>query len=98
MPVAVHTEVKGSMLYLTGAVCSLDGADCLKDTMKISVELDNKVNESAQEFAHVGVTATNVSSNALEAAEKLGVDLANVLLDKGAKDILATARKLNDAR
>lgn len=56
------------------------------------------MNESARECAHVGVTATNVSSTVLEAAEKLGVDLANVLLDKGAKDILTTARKLNDAR
>uniref|UniRef100_A0A8C2A4X5 hydroxymethylbilane synthase n=2 Tax=Cyprinus carpio TaxID=7962 RepID=A0A8C2A4X5_CYPCA len=89
VPVAVHTEVKGSMLYLTGAVYSLDGADCLKDTMQTV---------SAQECVHVGVTANSVSSSALEAAEKLGMDLANALLNKGAKDILTTARKLNDAR
>ncbi len=30
-------------LYLTGAVYSLDGADCLKDTMQTDVEIDNKV-------------------------------------------------------
>lgn len=30
-------------LYLTGAVYSLDGADCLKDTMQTCVEIDNKV-------------------------------------------------------
>uniref|UniRef100_A0A8C1GFL7 Porphobilinogen deaminase n=1 Tax=Cyprinus carpio TaxID=7962 RepID=A0A8C1GFL7_CYPCA len=94
VPVAVHTEVKGSMLYLTGAVYSLDGADCLKDTMQTVVEIDNKV----RECVHVGVTANSVSSSALEAAEKLGMDLANALLNKGAKDILTTARKLNDAR
>uniref|UniRef100_A0A673KW93 hydroxymethylbilane synthase n=1 Tax=Sinocyclocheilus rhinocerous TaxID=307959 RepID=A0A673KW93_9TELE len=98
VPVAVHTEVKGSMLYLTGAVYSLDGADCLKDTMQTVVEIDNKVSESAQECEHVGVTANSVSSSALEAAEKLGMDLANALLNKGAKDILTTARTLNDAR
>uniref|UniRef100_A0A673JES6 hydroxymethylbilane synthase n=1 Tax=Sinocyclocheilus rhinocerous TaxID=307959 RepID=A0A673JES6_9TELE len=98
VPVAVHTEVKGSMLYFTGAVYSLDGADCLKDTMQTVVEIDNKVNESAQECVHVGVTANNVSSSALEAAEKLGMDLANALLNKGAKDILTTARQLNDAQ
>lgn len=57
-----------------------------------------QVNESTQECVHVGVTANNVSSVALEAAEKLGVDLANLLLDKGAKEILTTARKLNDAQ
>ncbi|XP_051748577.1 hydroxymethylbilane synthase a isoform X1 [Ctenopharyngodon idella] len=98
VPVAVHTEVKESMLYLTGAVYSLDGADCLKDTMQTCVEIDNKVSESAQECVHVAVTANNISSSALDAAEKLGMDLANVLLNKGAKDILTTARKLNDAR
>ncbi|XP_057179754.1 hydroxymethylbilane synthase a isoform X2 [Triplophysa rosa] len=98
VPVAVHTEVNGSMLYLTGAVYSLDGSECLKNSMEICVEIDNKVNESAQECVHVGVSANNVSSVALEAAEKLGVDLANLLLNKGAKDILTTARKLNDAQ
>uniref|UniRef100_A0A671QTE5 Porphobilinogen deaminase n=1 Tax=Sinocyclocheilus anshuiensis TaxID=1608454 RepID=A0A671QTE5_9TELE len=97
VPVAVHTEVKGSMLYFTGAVYSLDGADCLKDTMQTVVEID-KVNESAQECVLVGVTANNVSSSALEAAEKLGMDLANALLNRGAKDILTTARQLNDAQ
>uniref|UniRef100_A0A672L1B2 hydroxymethylbilane synthase n=1 Tax=Sinocyclocheilus grahami TaxID=75366 RepID=A0A672L1B2_SINGR len=97
VPVAVHTEVKGSMLYFTGAVYSLDGADCLKDTMQTVVEID-KVNESAQECVHVGVTANNVSSSALEAAEKLGMDLANALLNRGAKDILTAARQLNDAQ
>ncbi|XP_016144226.1 hydroxymethylbilane synthase a isoform X6 [Sinocyclocheilus grahami] len=86
------------LLYLTGAVYSLDGADCLKDTMQTVVEIDNKVSESAQTCEHVGVTASSVSSSALEAAEKLGMDLANALLNKGAKDILTTARKLNDAR
>lgn len=58
----------------------------------------NQVSESAQECVHVAVTANNISSSALDAAEKLGMDLANVLLNKGAKDILTTARKLNDAR
>jgi len=57
-----------------------------------------QVSESAQECVHVAVTANNISSSALDAAEKLGMDLANVLLNKGAKDILTTARKLNDAR
>lgn len=56
------------------------------------------MSESAQECAHVGVTANNVSSSSLEAAEKLGMDLAKALLNKGANDILTTARKLNDAR
>uniref|UniRef100_A0A8C5PHZ8 hydroxymethylbilane synthase n=1 Tax=Leptobrachium leishanense TaxID=445787 RepID=A0A8C5PHZ8_9ANUR len=34
VPVAVHTVIEDSQLYLTGAVYSLDGSDCLKETMQ----------------------------------------------------------------
>ncbi|KAL7838168.1 hypothetical protein AOLI_G00265720 [Acnodon oligacanthus] len=98
VPVAVYTEMKNSVLYLTGAVYSLDGSDCLKDTMQTSIDLDNKVPESTEERIHVGITANKISLTALDAAERLGVVLAKVLLSKGAKDILTTARQLNDAR
>ncbi len=46
----------------------------------------------------MGITALKVSEAAQDAAEKLGVDLGNLLLSKGAKDILTVARQLNDAR
>uniref|UniRef100_A0A4W5PW20 Porphobilinogen deaminase n=1 Tax=Hucho hucho TaxID=62062 RepID=A0A4W5PW20_9TELE len=95
VPVAVNTEVKDSVLSLTGAVYSLDGADSLKEAMETSVDSGNK--ESA-DIQHVGVTAHNVPQCAQVAAEKLGVDLADLLLSKGAMEILTTARKLNDAR
>uniref|UniRef100_A0A4W5Q549 Porphobilinogen deaminase n=1 Tax=Hucho hucho TaxID=62062 RepID=A0A4W5Q549_9TELE len=97
VPVAVNTEVKDSVLSLTGAVYSLDGADSLKEAMETSVDSGNKVEESA-DIQHVGVTAHNVPQCAQVAAEKLGVDLADLLLSKGAMEILTTARKLNDAR
>ncbi|XP_055798930.1 hydroxymethylbilane synthase a isoform X2 [Salvelinus fontinalis] len=97
VPVAVNTEVKDSVLSLTGAVYSLDGADSLKEAMETSVDPGNKL-ESAADIQHVGVTAHNVPQCAQVAAEKLGVDLANLLLSKGAMEILTTARKLNDAR
>uniref|UniRef100_A0A6Q2Y2T4 hydroxymethylbilane synthase n=1 Tax=Esox lucius TaxID=8010 RepID=A0A6Q2Y2T4_ESOLU len=89
VPVAVHTEVKDSVLSLTGAVYSLDGTDCLKDTMEAKESAD---------FQHVGVTALNVPQFSQVAAEKLGVALADLLLSQGAMEILTTARKLNDAR
>lgn len=54
--------------------------------------------ESVADIQHVGVTAHNVPQCAQVAAEKLGVDLADLLLSKGAMEILTTARKLNDAR
>uniref|UniRef100_A0AAY5ESV6 hydroxymethylbilane synthase n=1 Tax=Electrophorus electricus TaxID=8005 RepID=A0AAY5ESV6_ELEEL len=98
VPVAVHTEVKNSVLYLTGAVYSLDGTDCLKDTMQTNIDLHDLVHDGAGERAHVGVTAHSLPLLALDAAEKLGTDLANLLLSKGAQDILTTARQLNDAR
>ncbi|XP_024250591.1 hydroxymethylbilane synthase a isoform X3 [Oncorhynchus tshawytscha] len=97
VPVAVNTEVKDSVLSLTGAVYSLDGADSLKEAMETSVDPGNKL-VSAADIQHVGVTAHNVPQCAQVAAEKLGVDLADLLLSKGAMEILTTARKLNDAR
>uniref|UniRef100_A0A8C9VMI0 Porphobilinogen deaminase n=1 Tax=Scleropages formosus TaxID=113540 RepID=A0A8C9VMI0_SCLFO len=99
VPVAVHTEVKDSQLYLTGAVYSLDGSDSLKETMQTSILPGNQVEEGVDEGAQrVGVTASNVPRASQDAAEKLGVDLAQLLLSKGAKEILTVARQLNDAR
>lgn len=46
----------------------------------------------------VGVTANKISGEAQDNAERLGIDLANLLLSKGAKEILTVARQLNDAR
>ncbi|XP_062340905.1 hydroxymethylbilane synthase a [Osmerus eperlanus] len=97
VPVAVHTELKDLMLSMTGAVFSLDGADSLKEVMQTSVDTGNQVEEPA-DTQHVGVTARNMPQSSLDAAEKLGVDLATFLLSKGAMDILTTARQLNDAR
>ncbi|XP_062328308.1 hydroxymethylbilane synthase, b isoform X1 [Osmerus eperlanus] len=98
VPVAVNTEVKDSQLYLTGAVYSLDGSDSLKETMQTSLADDKQELEEVDErMQHVGVTATKISASAQDAAEKLGLDLANLLLSKGAKEILTVARQLNDA-
>uniref|UniRef100_A0A3Q0REH1 Porphobilinogen deaminase n=1 Tax=Amphilophus citrinellus TaxID=61819 RepID=A0A3Q0REH1_AMPCI len=95
VPVAVHTQVKDSQLYLTGAVYSLDGSDSLKETMQVSVTSLEKVDEQVQ---RVGVTANKIPGDVQDQAERLGVDLANLLLSKGAKEILTVARQLNDAR
>ncbi|XP_077398086.1 porphobilinogen deaminase-like isoform X2 [Festucalex cinctus] len=99
VPVAVHTQVKDSQLYLTGAVYSLDGSDFLKDTMQTSVadtlQCPDEVDEQVQ---RVGVTAIKICGGSQANAERLGVDLANLLLSKGAKEILTVARQLNDAR
>lgn len=99
VPVAVHTDVRDSQLYLTGAVFSLDGSDSLKDTMQTSVADSDQDKEQVDELVQrVGVTAAKISGQAQNRAEQLGVDLANLLLSKGAKEILTVARQLNDAR
>ncbi|KAF3847196.1 hypothetical protein F7725_020224 [Dissostichus mawsoni] len=100
VPVAVNTEVKDSQLYLTGAVYSLDGSDSLKETMQTSIAADDKsVDEEVDErVQRVGVTASKICGGAQDRAERLGIDLANLLLSKGAKEILTVARQLNDAR
>ncbi|KAM9318458.1 porphobilinogen deaminase-like isoform 4-T4 [Pholidichthys leucotaenia] len=100
VPVAVYTQVKDSQLYLTGAVYSLDGSDSLKETMQTSITAGDKqsfekVDEQVQ---RVGVTANKIPGDVQDRAEQLGVDLAKLLLSKGAKEILTVARQLNDAR
>ncbi|KAB0406106.1 hypothetical protein E2I00_019227 [Balaenoptera physalus] len=45
----------------------------------------------------VGITARNIPRRAQLAAESLGISLATLLLNKGAKNILDVARQLNDA-
>ncbi|XP_027737245.1 porphobilinogen deaminase [Empidonax traillii] len=99
VPVAVSTLLKDGQLYLTGAVYSLDGSDSLKETMQTSVNYPNQNEDGPNDdVQHVGITAKNVPSQAQEAAENLGVELANLLLSKGAKHILSVARQLNDTR
>lgn len=51
-----------------------------------------------EQVQRVGVTASKVPGEAQDGAERLGVDLAKLLLSKGAKEILTVARQLNDAR
>ncbi|OCT72425.1 hypothetical protein XELAEV_18035405mg [Xenopus laevis] len=99
VPVAVSTVVKDSQLYLTGAVYSLDGSDSLKETMQSCINFpQQEVEGPNDDVQHVGITALGVSHQALESAECLGTGLADLLLSKGAKEILTVARQLNDSR
>ncbi|XP_065425259.1 vacuolar protein sorting-associated protein 11 homolog isoform X3 [Chrysemys picta bellii] len=99
VPVAVSSMLKDSQLYLTGAVYSLDGSDSLKDTMQTGVNYPQQNEEGPNDDTqYVGITAKNIPRHAQEAAENLGLELASLLLSKGAKRILSVARQLNDAR
>ncbi|XP_032820357.1 porphobilinogen deaminase [Petromyzon marinus] len=101
VPVAVHSHMEGKELSLTGAVYSLDGADCLKDTQKVSLNATQEPGQggTATPAQHVGVTAHgSVAPGDMVAAEGLGLRLAEELLSRGAQEILSTARRLNDER
>ncbi|XP_039185751.1 porphobilinogen deaminase isoform X2 [Crotalus tigris] len=98
VPVAVSTQLKDGQLYLTGAVYSLDGSDSLQETMQRNVNFSLE-NEGGPDdnLQHAGITAWNVPRLAQEAAERLGQEVADLLLSKGAKQILSVARQLNSA-
>ncbi|XP_060703029.1 hydroxymethylbilane synthase, b isoform X1 [Hemiscyllium ocellatum] len=99
VPVAVHSAVNENQLYLTGAVYSLDGSDSLKETMQTSISPQTQDEDRGDDdVQHAGVTAKKIPQHSQIAAEKLGIHLANLLLSKGAKEILTVARQLNDAR
>ncbi|XP_003472827.1 porphobilinogen deaminase isoform X2 [Cavia porcellus] len=98
VPVAVHTVMKDGQLYLTGGVWSLDGSDSMQETMQATIPVPVQHEDGPEDDPQlVGITARNIPRGAQLAAENLGISLANLLLSKGAKDILEVARQLNDA-
>ncbi|XP_003418230.1 porphobilinogen deaminase isoform X3 [Loxodonta africana] len=98
VPVAVHTAVKDGQLYLTGGVWSLDGSDSMQETMQATVHIPAQHEDGPEDDPQlVGITAQNVPRGPQLAAENLGISLASLLLNKGAKNILDVARQLNDA-
>uniref|UniRef100_A0A8I3MGQ3 Porphobilinogen deaminase n=2 Tax=Canis lupus familiaris TaxID=9615 RepID=A0A8I3MGQ3_CANLF len=98
VPVAVHTAMKDGQLYLTGGVWSLDGSDSMQETMQATIHITAQHEDGPEDDPQlVGITARNIPREAQLAAENLGISLASLLLNKGAKNILDVARQLNDA-
>uniref|UniRef100_A0ABI7ZRP0 hydroxymethylbilane synthase n=1 Tax=Felis catus TaxID=9685 RepID=A0ABI7ZRP0_FELCA len=98
VPVAVHTAMKDGQLYLTGGVWSLDGSDSMQETMQATICVTAQHEDGPEDDPQlVGITARNIPRQAQLAAENLGISLASLLLNKGAKNILDVARQLNDA-
>ncbi|KAH0519546.1 Porphobilinogen deaminase [Microtus ochrogaster] len=87
------------LLYLTGGVWSLDGSDSMQETMQTTIQVPVQHEEGPEDDPQlVGITARNIPRGAQLAAENLGISLASLLLNKGAKNILDVARQLNDVR
>ncbi|XP_028722190.1 porphobilinogen deaminase isoform X2 [Peromyscus leucopus] len=98
VPVAVHTVMSDGQLYLTGGVWSLDGSDSMQETMQTTIQVPFQHEDGPEDDPQlVGITARNIPRGAQLAAENLGISLASLLLNKGAKNILDVARQLNDA-
>ncbi|XP_044893954.1 porphobilinogen deaminase isoform X2 [Felis catus] len=86
------------LLYLTGGVWSLDGSDSMQETMQATICVTAQHEDGPEDDPQlVGITARNIPRQAQLAAENLGISLASLLLNKGAKNILDVARQLNDA-
>ena len=99
MPVAVHAVMKDGQLCLTGGVWSLDGSDSMQETMQATIQVPVQQEDGPEDDPQlVGITARNIPRGAQLAAENLGISLASLLLNKGAKNILDVARQLNDVR
>lgn len=100
-PVAVTSSVRDCTLSLTGAVWSLDGSETLRQAATVRL----RSNPSDDEYEpprkcpyrehrlFVGVAPGLLSPTDLEAAEKLGADLATELIKDGALEIMSAAKK-----
>eukprot|EP00069_Balaena_mysticetus_P022376 bmy_14223T0 len=97
VPVAEHTAMKDGQLYLTGGVWSLNGTDSMQEIMQATIHVPAQHEDGPEDDPQlVGITARNIPQQAQLAAESLGISLATLLLNKGAKNILDVARQLND--
>uniref|UniRef100_A0A663M0N4 hydroxymethylbilane synthase n=1 Tax=Athene cunicularia TaxID=194338 RepID=A0A663M0N4_ATHCN len=92
VPVAVNTMLKDGQVRSTLCLSGI-----ISENLLLCLYLQNEDGPN-DDVQHVGITAKNVPGQAQEAAENLGVELASLLLSKGAKHILSVARQLNDAR
>ncbi|GIY47701.1 porphobilinogen deaminase [Caerostris darwini] len=91
VPIGVHSKIEQKKLTLKGGVFSLDGSKSIIEEMTSEIYEQKGILE--QHYA--GIIAPHLSYHLLSAAESLGRDLAELLLKKGAGDILKEARTKN---
>ncbi|XP_065200993.1 porphobilinogen deaminase isoform X2 [Planococcus citri] len=108
-PVAVRSSINDNILSLHGQVCSTDGSEMIEDGLKCALneeksettenEVENgsgepplkRVCKPQQLFCGISPNSANITF--LEKAEKLGVNLADLLIEKGALKLLNAARE-----
>lgn len=110
VPIAVRSKVFNNKIILTGGVYSLDGSDCLIakhsiiDTepgdhlVNIVHETELHENNSIEDLPIIcGIQViAGIDIKMVRNAETTGIELADILVERGAKKILDNARLQND--
>lgn len=98
VPIGTSCHIKDGKLSITGAIFSLDGQECVIETCEKLLPCDSeppsKKLSVADSHHFVHIMPGHISPCLLEAAMDLGVELANILLEKdNGREILATAKQ-----
>lgn len=99
VPVAVFTDIKDSKLSITGGVFSIDGTQCVQDSVvkdlsEIIEPPKKKVRTTKSKKQYISIVEhPDVSHDALEMVMKSGVELANKLLTPEGAAILKKAKE-----
>lgn len=98
-PVAVCSHAQARTLRLSGAVWSLDGSQTVKHSATCTLSNDEDDDEPPRKCQHkeqrlyCGLSTKSLSPEDLSSAEKVGCDLASILIKQGALDIMNEAKK-----
>lgn len=97
-PVAVHSRLDSDgTQYLTAAVWSLDGSETLQKSASTTVTKQDLQNlDCLSEVSFCGVFTNCIGKYYIRQAVKLGVDLANNLIEKGALKIIEDAKNMTE--
>ncbi len=94
-PVAAHAKIKNEELTIEGAVWSLNGDQTRRGTLsKCLKNLERREGPGFEVFSSLAAEGEDWKSE-LAAAESAGKELAERLLDQGAGEILAEAKRQN---
>jgi hypothetical protein len=83
-------------LNLEGAVFSLDGTECVTDKINHVVEQNTNKNDVMEYLSETSTTCVIIPENmerALQCSEKCGIELANLLLSRGAGEMMKIAKE-----
>ena len=83
-------------MKLEGAVLSLDGTECVTDEVCHTVETSISEKEAVEYLTDVSMTCVIIPDylkHTLQRSEKCGIELADMLLNRGAGEIMEVAKE-----